>query len=72
MKQEDWDWLTENSHTLGNTKLTIQEKQRLFDLYNSITGEKKPVTSCGRCVHNIKKRLIAEYEKVSSIQNGKG
>ena len=46
--------------------------QTVFDIYNRITGENKPVTSCGRCVLNIKKRLkfeIEKYENIQSIRN---
>ncbi len=68
MKQQDYIWLHNNAKLFGNVKPSREELQRLFDIYNYITGENKPITSCGRCVHNIKKRLFVEYEKVQRLQ----
>ena len=49
--------------------MTNAEAIQLFDIYNRTTGENKPMTSCGRCVYNIKQRLKIElniYEKANS------
>lgn len=72
MKDKDYNWLTNNLNILGNVKATRDQLQRMFDIYNDITKENKRTTQCGRCVYNIKKRLLVEYEKISSIQNSKG
>lgn len=66
MKQEDYEWLKERPHLLGNVRMARTDLVRLFNIYNEITGENKPITSCGRCVLNIKKRLKLEYEKTGS------
>ena len=63
MNKQDYDWLTANKKLLGNVGMTRVELVMLFDIYNRITAENKPITSCGRCVLNIKKRLQFEYEK---------
>lgn len=63
MKRTDYDWLTMNLKLLGNVRMQRPELERLFSIYNDITGENRPITSCGRCVLNIKKRLRFEYEK---------
>lgn len=72
MKRTDYDWLTMNLKLLGNVRMTRPELERLFSIYNSITGENKPITSCGRCVLNIKKRLRIEYEMLQRLRNQNG
>ncbi len=66
MKQEDYEWLTANLIILQNVRMTPEQNTRLFAIYNAITGENKPATSCGRCVMNVKKRIKFEYEKQTS------
>ena len=60
MTNEDYKWLTDNHSLLGNVRMTQDQAKELYDIYNRITGENKPVSSCGRCVLNIKKRLKIE------------
>ena len=67
MKEKDYKWLTDNMKLLGNVRMTRPELERIFSIYNDITGENKPITSCGRCVLNIKKRLRFEYEKYEKL-----
>lgn len=72
MIKQDYNWLKDNYVLLGNVTMTRPQLQTIFDIYNRITGENKPVTSCGRCVLNIKKRLkfeIEKYENLQSIRN---
>ena len=69
MNKEDQKWLLANYKLLGNVRMTNAEAIQLFDIYNRTTGENKPITSCGRCVYNIKQRLKIElniYEKANS------
>lgn len=66
MKQKDFEWLDANRQLLGNVRMTQQQLTKIFSIYNDITKENKPITSCGRCVLNIKKRLRFEYEKARS------
>tara|TARA_R110002020_G_C16172613_1_gene764205 strand:+ start:931 stop:1140 length:210 start_codon:yes stop_codon:yes gene_type:complete len=69
MKEEDFQWLKANQALLGNVRMIPEDLARIFIIYNDITGEGKPITSCGRCVLNIKKRLKFEYEKLQSIRD---
>jgi len=66
MTHEEYQWLSANPLVLQNTRMTPEQQQMVFKMYNRITGENKPVTSCGRCVMTIKKRLKFEYEKQRS------
>ena len=72
MNNEDYKWLTENMKLLGNVRMTQIEANMVFSIYNRITNENKPQTSCGRCVLNIKKRLRIEYENISRLRNQNG
>ena len=60
MTLEDYTWLDQNQLVLTNIRMTPEQNTRLFAIYNAITGENKPATSCGRCVLNVKKRLKFE------------
>ena len=66
MTQEHYQWLDANRQVLGNIRMTPEQQQMVFEIYNTITGENKPITSCGRCVMNIKKTLKFYYEKQRS------
>ncbi len=72
MNPEDFDWLGANFKLLGNVRMSREEVHRLFDIYNAITKENKPITSCGRCVHAVKQRLRVEYEIIQNIRNKNG
>jgi hypothetical protein len=66
MKQEDIDWLNERPNILGNTSVAREDLTRLFQIYNDVTGEKKAVTGCGRCILNTKKMIKMHYDKARS------
>lgn len=67
MTDKDYKWLTDNYVLLGNVRMTQEQAKELYAVYNRITRENKPVSSCGRCVLNIKKRLKFEYEKYENL-----
>jgi hypothetical protein len=69
MTNEDYDWLHNNYTLLGNVRMTQEQAKELYNVYNRITGDNKPVSSCGRCVLNIKKRLKIEYEIIHNLRN---
>ncbi len=69
MNNEEFKWLSANQHLLGNVRSDAENRQRLFDIYNRITGENKPITSCGRCLASVKQRLKVEYEIIQRIRN---
>lgn len=69
MNDKDYEWLQANYKLLGNVSMTNGQAKELFDIYNRTTGENKPMTSCGRCVYNVKQRLKVEYEIIQSLRN---
>ena len=63
-EQQAISWLLENRLLVeGNVSFRDQIKE-FFEVYNTITGEKKSVTSCGRCISNMKLRLKAELKRI--------
>jgi hypothetical protein len=72
MNTEDYKWLKDNYKLLGNVRMTTIQAQQMFDIYNRVTGENKPMTSCGRCVYNVKQRLKVEYEIIQNLRNKNG
>jgi hypothetical protein len=69
MNEKDYEWLKANYKLLGNVRMTNEQARMLFDIYNRITNENKPLTSCGRCVHSVKQRLRVEYEIIQNLRN---
>lgn len=69
MNKLEYEFLRRNWVLLGNVKTSKDVVAYLFEIYNKITGENKPVTGCGRCVLNVKKRLKIEVEKYESLHN---
>lgn len=69
MNDEDYKWLSANFKLLGNVRMTNGEAKQLFDIYNRVTNENKPMTTCGRCVYNVKQRLKIEYDIIQSLRN---
>ena len=72
LKEPHYNFLKQNELFLGNVTATREQIEYFFYIYNEITGENKPITGCGRCVLNVKKRLkkaIEEYENIQGIQN---
>jgi hypothetical protein len=67
IQENDIIWLDENQSIFLNVKLTSEQLHHLFRIYNEITGEKKGVTGCGRCVANVKKRVKAQFDKQTKI-----
>ena len=61
-------WLIDNQLIVtGN--ITFRDKiDEFFQVYNSITGEKKTKTTCGRCLSNMKARLRTELNKIYNMQ----
>ena len=66
MTLEDEQWLDRHPYILGNVRIAPEENVMLFAIYNRLTGEKKAVTSCGRCVANVKKTIKHYYDQARS------
>ena len=69
MNDKDYEWLQANYKLLGNVRMTNGQAKELFDIYNRTTGENKPMTTCGRCVYNVKQRLKIEYDIIQRLRN---
>mgnify|MGYP000080986389 CR=1 FL=1 len=72
LTEAHYNFLKKNSLYLQNVKAERELITYFFSIYNELTGENKPVTGCGRCVLNVKKRLkieILKYEEFHGIQN---
>tara|TARA_R110000822_G_scaffold65772_1_gene160912 strand:+ start:3054 stop:3254 length:201 start_codon:yes stop_codon:yes gene_type:complete len=64
MTQEQIDFVRDNMNIFTmSIRLTPTQTKMLFDTYNSITGENKKITSCGRCVKGVTNRILNEYNK---------
>ena len=67
MKEVDYLWLQDHPHILTGGRITVDERQQLYDIYNSITGENKRPGGCGRCLANVRKRVFVEYDRYENI-----
>lgn len=57
-------WLTDFKIRLAfKPSFTRDELKEMFDMYNVLTLENKPVTSCSSCVASVISRLKAECRK---------
>ncbi len=64
LKPHQMAWIQENEIIFRiSLRLTQEKLVYLFNIYNSITGENKPVTSCGRCVEGVKKQVWGQFQK---------
>ena len=64
MTQEDFNWVQQNYNLVAKpSRLNKEESLKLFTIFNSLTGENRRVTSCGRCVELVKKTILHEYNK---------
>ena len=68
--EEAINYLDNNKLLLnGNQRMTTIQLQNLFKIYLLLTGERKDITSCGRCILNMIKRIKVEYDKYKSNPN---
>jgi hypothetical protein len=68
-REHAFEWLEKNKYILTSSiKFTPQQIRDFFAAYNLVTGEAKPVVGCGRCILNMKHRLITELKKVEQAQ----
>jgi len=71
MKPEHFDWLTipENKLMLtSSVRVSKEQKQELYNIYNDITGEKKKPNGCGRCLGNVIKMIKHYYDRYTKIE----
>ena len=62
-------WVLENQMLINNSiKFTTGQLDEFFKAYNSITGENKGRTNCGRCLLSMKRRLQTETNKINLMK----
>ena len=63
-EEEINQWLTDFKIRLAfKPSFTRDELKEMFDMYNLLTMENKPVTTCSSCVSSVISRLKAECRK---------
>jgi hypothetical protein len=50
----------------GNVSMSQEQREKLYEIYNYITGQNARPTSCGRCVANVKRLVYAEFIKLTN------
>ena len=63
--EQEFVWVEDNLTTLRNsTAVTMEFRDKTYQLYNKINNTNKRPTSCGRCWNNTKQQVIQYYEKI--------
>lgn len=65
--EADYNWIKNNLSIFNNIKLTVEQKERMFQIYNTVSNVTMKPTSCGRCVSNVKKKLKIEYDRYENL-----
>ena len=68
MKAEQIQLVREHKNIfINNNTINPIQKKQIYAIYNSITGESKQPTGCGRCVASVLKRVYFEYQKYDKL-----
>lgn len=68
-KQLAYQWLLQNQPLINHSiRFTPGQIDQFFAAYNSITGENKTKTTCGRCIINMKRRFQTETKKLELMK----
>lgn len=64
-RQDAHIWLLENKTIITvSSRLEPQQIDKIYKVYNLITGENKRHSGCSKCLFNTLKRLRAELDKI--------
>ena len=64
MTQEHIDYIESNMLLFTTSRrYAPAELQKIYEIYNAVTGENKKVTGCGRCQTNVKQIILFNYDK---------
>lgn len=64
MIQEHKDYVRDNMLLFTTSRrYNPGELEKIFEIYNAVTGEKKKVTGCARCVSATKLMVLHHYNK---------
>ena len=67
--QQSYQWLKDNEALINHSvKFKGDELTQFFNTYNTITGENKTRSLCGRCIMNMKHRLQKEIKKINLMK----
>ena len=68
MNPQDYNWLLERKNFMYvSTRITKEDKQTMYDIYNRLTGEKKKPNSCGRCFRTTINLIKHYFERYIAI-----
>ena len=67
-KQVAINWLLANRVFVDGNVSFRDKVYEFFNAYNAVTGENKQITSCGRCISNMKARLRNELIKIDTMK----
>ena len=67
MTQEDYQWLAQNELLLYTSRrMDTYTINRIYSIYNFITGETKAPNGCGACLRNTIQTVRLNYEKIKT------
>lgn len=70
MTQEEFDFLTPiKNFMFVSTHVSKEDKKKIYEIYNRITGENKRPNGCGKCFGNVTRQLKHYYERFEPIKN---
>lgn len=62
-------WLLDNPHLVTqSTKMDKETAHNFFAAYNALSPVKKGVTTCGRCIHNMRQFLQAKLKELENMK----
>ena len=63
MIETDYMWLSQRERYLYvSTRMTTEETQTMYDIYNRLTGESKKPNGCGACLRGTVNTVRHHYE----------
>ena len=66
MIQSDLEWLKlHRNYLYVSIKVGVGDAQKIYDIYNRLTGQKKAPNGCGSCMRNTIKLIKQHYEKAT-------
>lgn len=68
MTEEQLLWIEANRVIFTSNVSTSKENVlKVYEIYNTITGENKKPNGCGRCYVTTKKRVLKEYLDLGNL-----
>lgn len=68
MNEQDYNWLLERKNFMYvSTKISKEDKQEIYNIYNRLTGEKKKPNGCGRCMRTVTNLIKHYFERYIAI-----